>query len=108
MAARMGSRDQKGMEAIGLKEIPPDRGLQLFSELLEQIERLIKERHLDRSGYLREVLRKGFAVDRQEQLLQDYSRGELSLMEVFHKLNLNPWDMFSTLRDKNIRLNVGR
>lgn len=81
--------------------------IRIPEELLEEIERLIEERHLDRSGYLREVLRKGFAVDKQERFLQDYSRGELSLMEVCQKLDLNPWDLFPMLRDKNMRLNVG-
>ena len=36
MMARMGSRAQSGMEAIGLGQLAPDRGLQLLGELLGQ------------------------------------------------------------------------
>ena len=80
--------------------------IRIPDDLLEQIEELVKERELDRAGYLREVLMKGFTVDRQERLLQDYHQGKLSLMEICQKLDVNPWDIFSTLRDKNMRLNV--
>jgi len=44
-------------------------------DLLREIDRYIKETKLDRSSYLREVLQKGFALDKQERLLMKYQRG---------------------------------
>ena len=75
-------------------------------ELLNEIEQLVKERNLDRSAYLREVLKKGFLLDRQERVLNDYAGGKLSLMEACGKLKFDPWEILSLLRDKNVHLNV--
>ena len=81
--------------------------IRIPEELLNEIDQLVKELKLDRSAYLREVIRKGFSLDRQERLLREYTRGELSLMEVCQKLKCNPWELISMLQAKNLHLNVG-
>jgi len=81
--------------------------IRIPEELLKEIDQLVKELKLDRSAYLREVLRKGFSLDRQERLLRKYARGELSLMEVCQKMKYNPWELISMLQAKNLHLNVG-
>ena len=60
--------------------------IRIPEDLLKEVDQLVKDLNLDRSAYLREVLRKGFSLDRQERLLKDYERGELSLMEVCQEL----------------------
>lgn len=80
--------------------------IRIPEDLLNEIDQLVKEMQLDRSAYLREVLRKGFSLDKQERLLRDYTRGELSLMEVCQKLKCNPWELLSMLEAKNLHLNV--
>ena len=75
-------------------------------DLLEEIDRFVKELNLDRATYMREVLRKGFSLDKQERLLRDYARGELSMMEVCQKLGMDPWELLSTLKVQNLNLNV--
>jgi predicted transcriptional regulator len=80
--------------------------IRIPEDLLNEIDQLVKELNLDRSAYLREVLRKGFSLDRQERLFRDYERGELSLMEVCQELKCNPWEFFSMLKAKNLHLNV--
>lgn len=80
--------------------------IRIPEDLLNEINQLVKELNLDRSAYLREVLRKGFSLDRQERLLRDYERGELSLMEACQDLKCNPWEFLAMLESKNLHLNV--
>lgn len=80
--------------------------IRIPEDLLKEIDQLVKDQNLDRSAYLREVLRKGFSLDRQERLLRDYERGELSLMEVCQDLKCNPWEFLTMLEDKKLHLNV--
>jgi hypothetical protein len=75
-------------------------------DLLNEIDMLVKEKHLDRSAYLREVLRKGFWLDKQERLLGDYSTGKLSFTEVSRKLDIDPWEFLPMLKAANRLLNV--
>ena len=80
--------------------------IRIPEDLLNEIERFVEETHLDRSAYLREVLRKGFMVDKQDRLLMKYVRGELSLMEVCHELKWSPWEFLAQLKGRNMVLNV--
>jgi len=80
--------------------------IRIPEDLLKEIDQLVKDLNLDRSAYLREVLRKGFSLDRQERLLRDYERGELSLMEVCQELKWNPWEFLTMLETKKLHLNV--
>jgi len=81
--------------------------IRIPEDLLKEIDKVVKELQLDRSAYLREVLRKGFSLARQERLLRDYPQGELSLLEVCQELTCNPWEFLSMLQAKNLHLNVG-
>ena len=64
--------------------------IRIPEDLLNEIDQLVKKLKLDRSAYLREVLRKGFSVDKQDRLLMKYARGELSQMEVCQELKWSP------------------
>lgn len=70
------------------------------------IDQFIQEKQLDRASYLREILMKGLSLDKQERLLEEYARGELSMMEVCKKLRRNPWEFLSTLQTNSLHLNV--
>ncbi|MDP2645906.1 MAG: hypothetical protein Q8P24_13280 [Desulfobacterales bacterium] len=74
--------------------------------LLNEIDKFVKELKLDRAAYLREVLQKGFSADKQGRLLMKYVRGELSQMEVCRELNWNPWDFLTQLKNSNLSRNV--
>ena len=75
-------------------------------EFLEEIALFVKDMRLDKSAYLREILKKGFEEDRQERLLAKYQAGDLSAEEVCRLLNLNMWDFLILLKMRNISLNV--
>ena len=80
--------------------------IRIPEDLLNEIDQFVQELRIDRSTYLREVLRKGFSVDKQDRLLQKYARGELSQMEVCHELKWNPWEFLAQLKARNLYLNV--
>ena len=81
--------------------------IRIPEELLNEIDQLVRELSLDRSAYLREVLRKGFEIDKQDRLLGKYVRGELSQMEVCSQMNWDPWEFSDQLKARNMHLNVG-
>jgi len=80
--------------------------VRVSEKLLKDLGRFVKEMNLDRSAYLREIIKKGFTEDRQERLLQMYQAGKLSLPEVCKKLNITTWDFLELLKRKGINLNV--
>jgi len=80
--------------------------IRIPEDLLDEIDRIVKDLKLDRSAYLRDVLRKGFDLDRQERYLRGYERGELSFLEACQQLKCNPWDFLSLLQARNLHLNV--
>jgi len=80
--------------------------IRIPEDLLHEIDRFVQESNLDRSTYLREVLRKGFSLDKQDRILIKYVRKELSQMEVCKELNWDPWEFLSQLKTRNLFLNV--
>lgn len=80
--------------------------IRIPEDLLNEIEQFVKESKLDRSAYLREVLRKGFSLDKQDRLLIKYVRKELSQMEVCKELKWDPWKFLAQLKARNLHLNV--
>jgi predicted transcriptional regulator len=80
--------------------------IRIPEDLLEEIDQFVQELKLDRSTYLREVLRKGFSIDKQDRMLLKYASGELSQLEVCQELGWNPWEFLAQLKAKNLHLNV--
>lgn len=80
--------------------------IRISEELLTEISEMVQELKLDRSAYLREILRKGFSLDKQDRILLKYVRKELSQMEVCKELNWAPWEFLSQLKSRNLHLNV--
>jgi len=75
-------------------------------DFLKELSKFIKEMNLDKSAYLREIMKRGFAEDKQERVLQMYQSGKLSLLEICKKLNVTTWDFFDLLKKRGINLNV--
>ena len=80
--------------------------IRIPEDLLEDIDRFVQERSLDRSSYLREILRKGFMLDKQQKVLEKYVGGAFSMSEACETLNVDPWRFLKTLKDQNLHLNV--
>jgi predicted DNA-binding protein len=75
-------------------------------DFLKELQKFIKDMKLDKSAYLREIMKKGFEDDRRERLLAEYQNGVLSAGEVCKKLGISAWEFFDLLKNKNIPLNV--
>jgi hypothetical protein len=80
--------------------------IRIPEDLLNEINEMVHELKLDRSAYLREVLRKGFFADKQDRVLIKYAQKELSQMEVCKELNWTPWEFLAQLKARNLYLNV--
>jgi len=80
--------------------------IRIPEDLLNEIDQFAKELKLDRSVYLREILRKGFSMDKQGRILMKYVRGELSQIEACHELKWSPWEFLAQLKARNLYLNV--
>jgi predicted DNA-binding protein len=80
--------------------------IRIPEDLLNEINQFIEDSKLDRAAYLREVIQKGFAADKQDRLLAKYSRGELSHLEVCRELRWNPWELFAKLKERGLHLSV--
>ena len=80
--------------------------IRIPEDLLNEIEQFVQDMKLDRAAYLREVLRKGFSLDKQDRILLKYVRGELSQMEVCQELKWSPWNFLTQLKARNLYLNV--
>lgn len=80
--------------------------VRLSDDFLKELYKFIKDMKLDKSAYLREILRKGFEEDKCERLLSGYQAGELSAAEACKMLGLSPWEFFELLRKENMSLNV--
>ena len=75
-------------------------------DFLRELSNFIKDMNLDKSSYLRDILKKGFEEDKRDRLLVKYQAGELSAVEVCKKIGITPWDFFDLLKEKNMSLNV--
>ena len=80
--------------------------IRISEDLLAEIDELVQELKLDRSAYLRDVLKKGLTLDKQDRLLRKYVRKELSQMEVCQELNWTPWEFLTQLKSRNLHVNV--
>ena len=80
--------------------------IRIPEDLLDEINEFVQELKLDRSAYLREVVRKGFSIDKQDRLLLKYVRKELSQLEVCEELKWDPWVFLAQLKARNLYLNV--
>lgn len=80
--------------------------VRVSDEFLKELSRFVKEMNLDKSSYLREVMRKGFMEDKEERILQMYQGGKLTFLEVCKKLKVSPWGFCDLLKKRGMNLSV--
>jgi hypothetical protein len=80
--------------------------VRVSDKFLKDLSSFVKEMDLDKSEYLRQILKKGFEEDKMERLLDKYRKEELTMMQVCNKLDISPWDFHALLRTRGIDLNV--
>lgn len=75
-------------------------------DLLQEIEKNIRDLKMERSVYLREVLQKGVRADKQDRWLDKYASGDASMTEVCRELGWAPWELLDQLKARGRYLNV--
>jgi hypothetical protein len=80
--------------------------VRVSDEFLKELNRFTKDMKLDKSSYLRAILKKGFEDDKKERLLSEYGDGARSAEEVCKQLDITTWDFFDLLRKNNMAMNV--
>ncbi len=75
-------------------------------DLLKEVDKFARELHMDRSTYLREIIRKGLYLDKQERYLAKYNRRELSMGEACKVLGLDAWQFLERLKERGMHLSV--
>jgi hypothetical protein len=75
-------------------------------DLLQEIEKNIRDSKIERSVYLREVLQKGVQADKEDRWLKKYAVGEAGMMELCRELNWTPWEFLGQLKARGRYLNV--
>jgi DNA-directed RNA polymerase specialized sigma subunit len=80
--------------------------IRVEKRLLRDLERFADEQHLDKAAFLREVIHKGFENAKQEMILKQYAKKEISAGEICERLGLNRWEFFDLLKAHNAYLNL--
>lgn len=77
-------------------------------DLAKRLENASKKSALDKTSLIRIVLLKGLAEFEQNEAIENYKQGKISLGKLGDLLNLNKWDTIDLIKDKKISLNYGK
>lgn len=77
-------------------------------DLAKRLENASKKSALDKTSLIRIVLLKGLAEFEQNEAIENYKQGKMSLGKLGDLLNLNKWDTIDLIKDKKISLNYGK
>lgn len=80
----------------------------LDEKTVEKLERASKKSNLDKTSFLRIILTKGLEKMENEEALNLYKKGEVSLGKLSELLNKNYWDTLDFLQSENIFLNYSK
>ena len=71
-------------------------------DLLEESEKLAKERMEDRSTIIRQLIAKGLKQEKRKRAIEMYLDGKLSLEEAAEDANISIWKMLDLLKERKI------
>lgn len=74
--------------------------------LLKKMDRFIRSKHLDKASFLRQVIQRGFELARQEMVLEQYAKKEISIGAACALLGVNRWEFFDLLKTHHAYLNL--
>ena len=80
--------------------------IRVDKKLLRDLESFADQQHLDKAAFLRAIIHKGLDNAKQETVLKQYAKKEMSAGEACALLNLNGWDFFDLLKTHNTYLNL--
>lgn len=77
-------------------------------DLAKRLEKASKKSNLDKTSLIRIVLLKGLKEMEEDDALESYKEGAISLGKLGDLLNLNKWDTLALLTEEKIPLNYGK
>lgn len=77
-------------------------------KLAKRLENASKKSNLDKTSLIRLILLKGLKEMEEDDALESYKQGEISLGKLGDLLNLNKWDTIDLLTREKINLNYGK
>jgi len=78
----------------------------ISSEMNEEIEKLQKILHVDKSSVVRQLLSKSIKELKKEKALEEYQLGKVSFGKAAEIADLNLWEFIDVCRKNNIQLNL--
>lgn len=73
-------------------------------EMLNEIDALSKERHMDRATFLRNLIDKGLTLERKERTLKLYKERKVSLEKAASMLGVDIATMIDIIREEELHL----
>ena len=80
--------------------------IRIPKEMLNKIKRFSKERKVAESDYIRRIIEKGLRVEREEEILRAYQKGEIHMSKAARLLDKDIWNFLGFLSERNMTLNV--
>ncbi len=73
-------------------------------ETLQEIDKFSKQKHMDRSTMLRNLIEQGLADEKKEKILQQYKNRKISLQKAAELLNIDLIEMLDLIKRKELHL----
>ena len=76
-------------------------------DVLKEVDKLAKDKHMDRSTFLRNLLRIGLNEEKKESTLARYKQGRISMGKAKEELGLDTIDFIELMKSEGIYLAYG-
>jgi predicted HTH domain antitoxin len=73
-------------------------------DMLDEIDFLSKEKHMDRATFLRNLISKGLSIEKKERTLRLYKERKISLEKAASILGIDIVSMIDTIKEEELHL----
>lgn len=73
-------------------------------KVVSEIDKLSKEKQMDRASFLRNLIVKGLAAERKKRALSMYKERKISLGKAAEMLEVDIWQMIDIIKEENLNL----
>ena len=77
-------------------------------EVLRDMDKIAKDKHMDRSTLLRNLIHIGLKEEKKERVLTQYKHGKISMGKAKEELGIDTVDFIELLKREGIYLNYGK
>ncbi|MBI3026715.1 UPF0175 family protein [Candidatus Woesearchaeota archaeon] len=73
-------------------------------KILDEIDELTKEKHMDRASLLRNLIVEGLAIERKRKILNMCKEKRISLAKAAELLSVDLWQMIDLIKEESLYL----